>query len=80
MTTLLDEIGFVDVFRRLNPHPEQYTWWSNRGQAWAKNVGWRLDSHLATPAIAAKAKTEQIYLEQRFSDHAPLVIDYDFTL
>ena len=80
MTSLLDEIGLVDVFRTLNPHPEQYTWWSNRGQAWAKNVGWRLDYHLATPRIAAKAKTEQIYLEQRFSDHAPLVIDYDFTL
>ena len=80
MTSLLDEIGLVDVFRTLNPHPEQYTWWSNRGQAWAKNVGWRLDYHLATPALAKRAKTEQIYLEQRFSDHAPLVIDYDFTL
>ena len=80
MTSLLDEIGLVDVFRTLNPHPEQYTWWSNRGQAWAKNVGWRLDYHLATPAIAKRAKAEQIYLEQRFSDHAPLVIDYDFTL
>ena len=70
----------VDVFRRLNPHPEQYTWWSNRGQAWAKNVGWRIDYQLATPAIAATARREHIYLEQRFSDHAPLVIDYDFTL
>ena len=80
MTSLLDEIGLVDVFRTLNPHPEQYTWWSNRGQARAKNVGWRIDYHLATPALAAKARTEQIYLEQRFSDHAPLIIDYDFTL
>jgi len=80
MTALLDEIGLVDVFRTLNPHPEQYTWWSNRGQAWAKNVGWRLDYHLATPAIARHASAEHIYLEQRFSDHAPLVIDYDFTL
>ncbi|HJW12259.1 MAG TPA: exodeoxyribonuclease III [Albitalea sp.] len=80
MTHALDEIGLVDVFRTLNPHPEQYTWWSNRGQAWAKNVGWRLDYHLATPGIAAKALREHIYLEQRFSDHAPLVIDYDFTL
>ena len=80
MTSLLDEIGLVDVFRTLNPHPEQYTWWSNRGQAWAKNVGWRLDYHLATPKTAAKAKAEHIFLEQRFSDHAPLVIDYDFTL
>jgi exodeoxyribonuclease-3 len=80
LTHLLDEIGLVDVFRTLNPHPEQYTWWSNRGQAWAKNVGWRLDYHLATPAVARHAKAEYIHLETRFSDHAPLVIDYDFTL
>jgi exodeoxyribonuclease-3 len=80
MSSLLDDIGLVDVFRTLNPHPEQYTWWSNRGQAWAKNVGWRIDYHLATPALALKAKAEHIYLEQRFSDHAPLMIDYDFVL
>ena len=80
MTHTLDELGLVDVFRTLNPKAEQYTWWSNRGQAWANNVGWRLDYHFATPAIAKKAKREHIYLEQRFSDHAPLVIDYDFTL
>jgi exodeoxyribonuclease-3 len=80
MTRLLEEAGMVDVFRRLNPQPEQYTWWSNRGQAWAKNVGWRLDYHLATPGIAAHAKREAIYLDQRFSDHAPLTIDYDFDL
>ena len=79
MTQLL-AAGLVDVFRMLNPHPEQYTWWSNRGQAWAKNVGWRLDYHLATPGIAARARREHIYLEQRFSDHAPLIIDYDFKL
>jgi exodeoxyribonuclease III len=72
--------GLVDVFRQLNPQPDQYTWWSNRGQAWDNNVGWRLDYHLATPAIAALARRESIYLEQRFSDHAPLTIDYDFTL
>ncbi|NRF69175.1 exodeoxyribonuclease III [Aquincola sp. S2] len=80
MTRLLEEAGLVDVFRRLNPHPEQYTWWSNRGQAWAKNVGWRLDYHLATPGVAAKATREAIFLDQRFSDHAPLIIDYDFSL
>ena len=74
------EGGVVDVFRRLNPRPEQYTWWSNRGQAWAKNVGWRLDYHLATPAFAAKARTESIFLDRRFSDHAPVTIDYDFKL
>lgn len=80
MTKALDQLGLVDVFRKLNPHPEQYTWWSNRGQAWAKNVGWRLDYHLATPGVASHARRESIYLAQRFSDHAPLVVDYDFTL
>lgn len=76
MTTVLDEVGYVDVFRSLDPRPDQYTWWSNRGQAWANNVGWRLDYHLATPGIAGKAKRCEIYLEQRFSDHAPVLIDY----
>ena len=80
MSQLLEEAGLVDVFRTLNPHPEQYTWWSNRSQAYANNVGWRLDYHLATPGIAATARREQIYLDQRFSDHAPLIIDYDFKL
>jgi exodeoxyribonuclease-3 len=80
MTKLLDEAGLVDVFRRLNTRPEQYTWWSNRGQARAKNVGWRLDYHLATPGIAAKATREAIFLDQRFSDHAPVTVDYDFSL
>jgi exodeoxyribonuclease-3 len=72
--------GLVDVFRTLDPRPEQYTWWSNRGQAWANNVGWRLDYHFATPALAATAKRAAIYLDQRFSDHAPLSIDYAFKL
>ena len=77
---LFGKAGLVDVFRTLNDQPDQYTWWSNRGQAWAKNVGWRLDYHFATPAIAAQARRASIYLEQRFSDHAPLTIDYDFKL
>ena len=80
MTRLLTEGGLVDVFRTLNPHPDQYTWWSSRGQAWAKNVGWRIDYHLATPALAATAQKESIFLDQRFSDHAPLIIDYGFSL
>jgi exodeoxyribonuclease-3 len=80
LTKLFDQAGLVDVFRTLNDKPEQYTWWSQRGQAKAKNVGWRLDYHIATPAIAAKARREEIYLGQRFSDHAPVVIDYDFKL
>jgi len=80
LTRLLSEGGLVDVFRTLNPQPDQYTWWSNRGQARAKNVGWRIDYHLATPAVAATARREQIYLGQRFSDHAPLTVDYDWTV
>jgi exodeoxyribonuclease-3 len=73
-------VGLVDVFRTLNDRAEQYTWWSNRGQAYAKNVGWRLDYHLATPGLAALARRESIYKAQKFSDHAPLTVDYDFTL
>ncbi|MEK7302536.1 MAG: exodeoxyribonuclease III [Pseudomonadota bacterium] len=80
LSNVLDEIGFVDVFRQLNPEPDQYTWWSNRGQAWAKNVGWRIDYQIATPAIAQKACSASIYKTERFSDHAPLTIDYDHRL
>lgn len=78
LTKVFDELGWVDVFRRLDARPEQYTWWSNRGQAWAKNVGWRIDYQIATPGIAATAKKTAIYTEKRFSDHAPLTIDYDW--
>lgn len=77
MTQLFEERGFVDVFRVLNQEADQYTWWSNRGQAWAKNVGWRIDYHVATPGVAAKARAAYIYKDERFSDHAPLTIDYD---
>ena len=76
LTQVFDEIGWVDVFRRLNTEPEQYTWWSNRGQARAKNVGWRIDYHIATPAFAERARRAAIYTSERFSDHAPLTIDY----
>jgi len=82
MTKLLSETGLVDVYRHLQPDTTDacYTWWSNRGQARAKNVGWRLDYHLATAGIAAKARHEHIYRERRFSDHAPLTIEYDLGL
>jgi exodeoxyribonuclease III len=80
LTRLLAHGGLVDVFRTLNQQPDQYTWWSNRGQAWANNVGWRLDYNLATPSFAALARRERIYLQERFSDHAPLIVDYDFQL
>lgn len=74
--------GVVDVYRALQPDTTDacYTWWSNRGQAYANNVGWRLDYHLATPAIAALARTESIYKDVKFSDHAPITIGYDLAL
>jgi exodeoxyribonuclease III len=76
LTQVFDELGFVDVFRQLDPRPEQYSWWSQRGGARARNVGWRLDYQIATPGIAAKAKSTSIYTEQVFSDHAPVTVDY----
>lgn len=81
VSDLLDS-GWVDVYRRLYPEAEGegYTWWSQRGQAWAKNVGWRIDYQLATPGIAARARAASVYKAQRFSDHAPLTVDYDYPL
>ena len=80
LTKVFDELGWVDVFRTLNQKPDQYTWWSNRGQAYAKNVGWRIDYQIATPGIAKKAVKERIYKDKKFSDHAPLIIDYEYEL
>jgi exodeoxyribonuclease III len=80
LTKVFEELGWVDVFRTLNQKPDQYTWWSNRGQARAKNVGWRIDYQIATPGVATKAIKERIYTGQWFSDHAPLIIDYDCKL
>jgi exodeoxyribonuclease-3 len=79
MTRIFSELGWVDVYRRLHPDTtdECYTWWSNRGQAWAKNVGWRIDYQIATPGISSKALSTSIYKTERFSDHAPLIVDYD---
>ncbi|MCL4160624.1 UNVERIFIED_CONTAM: hypothetical protein GTU68_033707 [Idotea baltica] len=79
MTDLFDRVGWVDVYRLLYPDTtgDAYTWWSNRGQAWANNVGWRIDYQIATPGIAAKIKAASVYKEKRFSDHAPLVMDYE---
>lgn len=78
MTDLFDRVGWVDVYRKLYPHTTDacYTWWSNRGQAYANNVGWRIDYQVVTPALAEKAISASIYKEEKFSDHAPLVIDY----
>ncbi|MFO1425867.1 MAG: exodeoxyribonuclease III [Steroidobacteraceae bacterium] len=74
---LFGEERYVDAFREVNQEPDQYTWWSNRGQAWAKNVGWRIDYQIASPGLAGAARRVDIYKKQRFSDHAPLIIEYD---
>ncbi len=80
LTQVFDELGWIDVHRRLCPDAtgDAYTWWSNRGQAWAKNVGWRIDYQIATPGIAQLARAATVYKDARFSDHAPLIIDYDY--
>lgn len=80
LDTLYDEVGYVDSFRHVNQQPDQYTWWSNRGQAWANNVGWRLDYQVVTPKLADTILTADIYKEQRFSDHAPQIMEYDFLI
>jgi len=74
---LYDDMGWVDAFREVNKKADEYTWWSNRGQAWAKNVGWRIDYMVATPGLKDKVKKTAIYKKERFSDHAPLTIDFD---
>jgi len=77
MDELFGTMDFVDAFRVLNNQEEQYTWWSNRGQAWAKNVGWRIDYQVITPGLKDKVKSVSIFKDQRFSDHAPLIVDYE---
>lgn len=80
LTTLFDQVGWVDVYRKLHPDTTDacYTWWSNRGQAWAKNVGWRIDYQIATPELASKAVATSVYKDERFSDHAPLIVEYEW--
>jgi exodeoxyribonuclease-3 len=80
LTELFDDLGLVDAFRVVEPGADQYTWWSNRGQAWDNNVGWRIDYQIVTPKLKDKIKSASIYKEQRFSDHAPLIMEYDFEI
>jgi len=71
------EMGFIDAFRMVNQEADQYSWWSNRGQARAKNVGWRLDYHVISPGLQDKVLSAEIYTAQNFSDHAPVILDYN---
>lgn len=78
-----DELGYTDVARMLaGDMPGPYTWWSMRGKAYDNNAGWRIDYQMATPELAAKARQSRVdrapSWATRFSDHAPLVVDYQF--
>ena len=77
LDTLYYELGFIDAFRMVNQEADQYSWWSNRGQARAKNVGWRLDYHVISPGLQDKVISAEIYTAQNFSDHAPVILDYN---
>jgi exodeoxyribonuclease-3 len=78
MDELFGKAGYIDAFREIEQLPDQYTWWSNRGEAWAKNVGWRIDYQVVSKAFKGTVRNTHIYKDERFSDHAPLIIDYDY--
>lgn len=80
LDTLFDDVGFVDAFREIEQEEHAYTWWSNRGQAYANNTGWRIDYHILTPSMKGKVQNTEVYKEERFSDHAPLIINYDYEI
>ncbi len=80
LTELFDKHRYVDAFRRLEQEEHEYTWWSNRGQAWANNTGWRIDYQITTPGLGDRVQKTSVYRDDRFSDHAPLTIDYDFEI
>lgn len=80
ITELLDKIGYVDAFREVDDRAQQYTWWSNRGQAWDNNVGWRIDYQMVTPGLRSLVRSAQIYKDARFSDHAPLILEYEYVI
>ena len=80
MDELFGDVGLTDAFRRVEPGEHHYTWWSNRGRAWDNNTGWRIDYQVTTPALAETARRVEIWKDSRFSDHAPLIMDYEFDL
>lgn len=76
MTALLDG-GFTDVWRQQNPDRVQYSWWSYRGGAREKNVGWRLDYFLASQEAVAQCGPAEILTGVHGSDHCPVVLEYN---
>jgi exodeoxyribonuclease-3 len=77
MDNVFGELGYIDAFRKLNSNDGEYTWWSNRGRAWENNVGWRIDYQVVSPDLKDAIQNVSVYKEERFSDHAPLIVDYD---
>ena len=73
---VLTKEGFVDAFRVINHEKDQYTWWSHRGNAYANNVGWRIDYQIVSDNLKNKIKSVSIYKDKKFSDHAPVIVDY----
>jgi len=80
LDTVFDEVGYIDAFRQIEQPEHSYTWWSNRGQAWANNTGWRIDYHIISPSLKNKVISTEIYKDERYSDHSPLIIDYDYKI
>lgn len=80
MDTLFGPAGYIDAFRAVCDAPEQYTWWSNRGRAWEKNVGWRIDYQVLSSSLQDAPRKAAIYKARRFSDHAPLIMEYDLSV
>ena len=76
LTKILERYNLFDAYRTLYPAKEAYTWWSNRGKAWDNNVGWRIDYQVIGSNFVTKINTAEIFRSERFSDHAPLIINY----
>jgi exodeoxyribonuclease-3 len=79
MDQVFGEYRWVDAFRVVQPKAEQYTWWSNRGRAWDNNVGWRIDYQVVSEGLRDRVLASDIFTDERFSDHAPLIMDYDWS-
>ena len=77
LDVVFDQIGFIDAYRFKNPDKIEYTWWSNRANAWNNNVGWRIDYQIISPQLKGQIIKTEIYRKEKFSDHAPLIIDYN---
>jgi len=73
---LFQDEKFIDAFRSINKKENEYTWWSNRGNARKNNVGWRIDYQIISGNLKNKIQSEKIYRKELFSDHAPLIMSY----